>query len=347
MAFVLKRLLPTAFRFCLTIAAAAVACGCGDGETPQSSGGGLIEDPLAELPKSFMEVGLYKGPPGDRSVAAAARGYTPAWQLWSNGLAKDRYLVLPKGKTIDTGNRSAWQFPTGTLAFKTFFSGSADAAGRPIETRVMRRGESKWEYAVYLWNEDGSDAALADIDVSIDRPVIVDGKEIVHKVPALLDCRQCHESNATDLIGIDELQLNTALPGAGETQLAAMAAAGMFSGPLPADPDVIEDDDPLTLSVKGYMHGNCAYCHNAQIGPATAFDMRHAVFVENTINKPTEGSASAAGTRIVPGSPEQSILFLAFSGETDDPEVKIMPSVGVQLRDADAIEMLRSWIKGL
>jgi hypothetical protein len=347
MVFILKRPLSCALRFCLTAAAALTACGCGAGETSDSPGGGLIADPFAELPKSILDVGLYEGPPGGRSVAPAARGYTPAWELWSNGLAKDRYLVLPRGKTIDTSDRAAWQFPPGTLAFKTFFSGSADAAGRPIETRVMRRGESKWEYAVYLWNEDGADAALADIDTSIDRQVTVDGNEIVHTVPALLECRQCHESNTTDLIGIDELHLNTPLPGAGETQLEAMAAAGMFSGPLPADPEVIEGDDPLTLSVKGYMHGNCAYCHNAQIGPATAFDMRHSVFIENTINKPTEGSASAAGTRIVPGSPEQSILFLAFSGETEDPEVKNMPSVGVQLRDASAVEMLRSWIKGL
>jgi hypothetical protein len=46
----------------------------------------------------------------------------------------------------------------------------------------------------------------------------------------------------------------------------------------------------------------------------------------------------------VPGSPETSILFLAFSGETDDPEVSAMPPMGVDVRDQAAIELLRAFI---
>ncbi len=42
-----------------------------------------------------------------------------------------------------------------------------------------------------------------------------------------------------------------------------------------------------------------------------------------------------------------SILFQAFSGETDDPEVGDMPPLGIDRRDAEAIEVLRGWIASL
>ena len=42
-----------------------------------------------------------------------------------------------------------------------------------------------------------------------------------------------------------------------------------------------------------------------------------------------------------------NILFLAFSGETEDPEVKDMPPMGVDARDLDSIELLRTWIETL
>jgi hypothetical protein len=41
------------------------------------------------------------------------------------------------------------------------------------------------------------------------------------------------------------------------------------------------------------------------------------------------------------------MLFLAISGEHDDPEIKDMPPVGVDVRDTASIETLRSFIGGL
>ena len=57
-------------------------------------------------------------------------------------------------------------------------------------------------------------------------------------------------------------------------------------------------------------------------------------------------SASADGIRIVPGSPDESVLFAAVAG-SGDIETKDMPPVGVALRDAAAIELLREWIVAL
>ena len=105
--------------------------------------------------------------------------------------------------------------------------------------------------------------------------------------------------------------------------------------------------DPETAEVVGYLHGNCAHCHNDADSAMSPLSLEHPVAVDNIINVETEGNGQAAGIRVVPGSPGDSILFLAFSGESDDPNLQAMPPIGVQRIDSDAVEMLRAWITEL
>jgi len=51
--------------------------------------------------------------------------------------------------------------------------------------------------------------------------------------------------------------------------------------------------------------------------------------------------------QIVGVPPESSVLFLAFSRESDDPDLRDMPPVGVSLVDEQAVELLRDWIDAL
>jgi len=143
--------------------------------------------------------------------------------------------------------------------------------------------------------------------------------DVEHTVPSRFDCRSCHESGAGPILGFSPLQL-------GEERVEANGA--------PVD-------------VLGWFEGNCTHCHHGGGVGSSSFDLRHDVAVANTVGVDTASSASAAGTRIVPGDPEASLLFQAVSGETDDPDVLPMPPVGVDVRDARAIEALRNWIEGL
>lgn len=326
-------------RTSLLIAFVAVACG----GTEES----FLDSPLGAFPERLSEVGIYPDPAERSEVAAGAIGYEPRWPLWSNGSHKQRFAVLPPGFVIDNSDRTRWTFPAGTLFFKTFsYDELGDGALRPIETRVIRVLEEGWDAHVYQWNEDASDAERLALDTPVEVTVRDRGSEpFTHAIPSRRDCRKCHESEPAWIIGFDELRLNHTRDGAAETQLEALS--NLFAETPPSDAERISHEDELTRDVLGYVHGNCAHCHNGGTGQNNSFDMRYPVFEENTIGRMTEGLGTAPGIRIEPGEPQSSILFLAFSGETDNDEIKSMPPVGVQRRDAEAIEMLRAWILSL
>jgi hypothetical protein len=275
--------------------------------------------------------------------------YRPSYELWSNGTTKDRFLYLPPGTSIDSSQRDAWVFPSGTLLFKTFSAprvvDSGVTAAQPIETRVLRAIDDDWQYAVYLWNEAGTDAELADLGASHPVEVQIDGERFEHVVPAKLDCRKCHEAQPSPVIGADELRLSGPYAEDGSAQLAQLHEAGLLSH-LPAEPKRVAHDDVTTQSVLEYLEGNCTHCHNGGDGASSAFDLRHDVALDNLINRETEGEA-IAGIRIVPGQPEQSALYLAFSRVESDDDVQAMPPVGVQRADASALELFRRWIEEL
>lgn len=308
---------------------------------PDPPAGSLLDAPLGAFPAKLSDAGLFPLAPDLGKVPAVAHVYTPAWEFWSNGLHKVRHVVVPKGAAVDTSDRTDWQFPVGTLFFKTF----SDDDG-PVETRVLRLGAEGWELGSYQWAEDGKDAQLLDGKMGVPIDVAIDGAPFEHRIPNRLECRECHESSPSPVLAFSELRLNHELGGS-ETELARMFDQGVLGGSLPDDPDEIDEPDPARREVRAYLHGNCSFCHNGTMGVSSSFDLRHDVALENTIGVPTDSSASAAGIRIVPGEPLESILFLAFSGETEDPEVKPMPPVAIERRDAQAVEQLRDFIEGL
>jgi hypothetical protein len=137
--------------------------------------------------------------------------------------------------------------------------------------------------------------------------------------------------------------------------LQEVIAKGWLSQP-PTPPFLaINDTNMLQRQVKEWIHGNCAHCHNGEpvLEPGARYpslDLRHDKFMDSAINQPTMTVGTAVGTRIVPGQPLRSILFLAVEGEMNsamNTQVKIMPPVGVNVTDSQAIARLRQWIMSL
>lgn len=322
-------------RLCaLAAALAAVACGGDDSE--DTAPPALVDAPELEFPPTLSQVGLYQDM-AERKPSARALPYEPRAALWSNGLAKERFIVVPEGEAIDADG-AEWEFPENTLLFKTFLG---DAG--PVETRVVRTKDGAAEFAAYRW--DGDEAVLLDGLRGVDVVVPLEGGSTEHEIPSTRSCEQCHESSPSPVLGFSPLQLSGA-KGAAQKQVERLVADGAFPAAprLDAALDRFDGDE---LAVLSYFVGNCVHCHNDSGGIASSFDLSPAVALEAIIDQPTTSSASAVGIRVVPGDASASVLFQAVSGETDDPEVKSMPPVGVQRRDEAAIELLRDWINGL
>jgi hypothetical protein len=330
----------------LCLLTVATACGPeGDDADQPDQLSSWFDEPAQELPQQLSGFGLFPSPDNLDQVPDGALYYEPAYPLWSNGSSKYRHVVLPDGASIDT-SAATWQFPTGTLIFKTFAyaTGSSEAGSplTPVETRVLRRLEDRWEYAVYLWNESGQDATQLDLLRPVDVPVtMADGTSFVHEVPNKLQCRSCHEAGADLVLGINARQFSDGP----ESQVADWHEKGYVST-LPQAPAPLEGDE-LTRWVKGYALGNCVHCHNDGDAANSSYSLYPEDFVANTVNQPTEGNASVAGTRVVPGEPEESVLYLAVRGDEDNQELKAMPPEGVQVRDDEALAQIRAWIESL
>ncbi len=329
----------------------------GDGGTALS----LFVDPLAPLPTKLSDTGLFTALPDLTKVHPRAFLFEPRYPLWSNGLGKIRHAVIPEGKKINSTGaaRQNWDFPIGTLFFKTFTQDPAPGGkARPVETRLIRRVKDagpvkeQWEMVVYQWNAQETDAVLLDNPNIAEKVMVsVGGKTIGHNIPSRANCQQCHVANFTQIIGFDELRLNGKLsPAAAKTQLQEVIDKGWLTTPPIAPLADITDTNAERRWVREYMHANCGHCHNGGMpleNIARIYDLRHSAFIANTVNQMVVGR-SAQGMRVLPGRPDESVLYLAFMQDTTKhPDLKPMPFVGVEVIDQTAAMRLRAWIMSL
>ncbi len=339
----------------------------GAGCTPAAA---LICNPMIPtLPNSIKDTGIFTALPDLSKHHERAHLFEPNPPLWSDGLSKERLLILPPGAVIDNSDSKKWKFPMGTVFVKNFFDdGGPNKTRRPIETRFIRHLADpndpfvQWQFAVYKWNADGTDATLIDfsdamkttpVQVVVDRMEgggvlrINNGMPFTHTIPSKQNCGECHDNNAkltdADIIGFDELRLNWKLPGAATTQLQALHDAKLLST-MPAQPITIVEPNPVLARVKTWVQGNCVHCHNGAEG---MLDLRPDGFVANTVNKMTQGSGimpPSGWLRVVPKKPEMSVLYVQArraplpTGPTV--QMRPMPPVGVEVADMNRVAPL-------
>jgi hypothetical protein len=318
----------------------------------------LVCDTSGKLPRSIKDTGLFPAPPDFAKLSDRLIRYQPSYELWSDGLHKQRYLLLPKGGQIDNTDPKRWDFPVGTILVKTFLHDGPGGA-RPVETRLIRKISDPvepYEFSVYKWNAAGTDAELADINDPIPVPVTVGGRNFTHNIPSKTHCGDCHTANAqvsTAIIGFDELHLADKLQASDpDIQLAALAKRNLFTAAVSATPPAITDPNPVLQRVKRFMVGQCVHCHNGQ--GANPIDLRPNVFVQNTVGKVPESpgvEVPPGWLRIRPRMPDRSVVYLQTLGGNLPQTLRLMPPVGVQIRDAPEftaeLENLKAWINSL
>jgi hypothetical protein len=306
------------------------------------------------LPVELRCAGLYADIARGQ-LACGFTEYTPAFELWSDGAAKQRWVSLPAGAAVDTRDPDGFVFPVGTEFWKEFRV-SLNGQLRRAETRLLRKVERGWVLATYVWSEDGRSATATNNGVA-------NWQGSGHTVPNRDQCVECHAGRGDLVLGWDPILLG---PGARGVHFEDLISAGMTDQDAGVAPSAaLPPGDAIEQAALGYLHVNCGVsCHNPsrearardtalylRLSTGRADGVLQTPAVTTAINKLPTGNAPFyelpepdAGQfyDLLPGSPERS-LMLARMLVRDHPAQ--MPPLASNKVDTDGAAAVSAWIQ--
>ena len=312
----------------------------------------------ATAPGWLSDTGLYSDA-AKLKVDPRNRPFSPQYPLWSDGATKRRWVRLPEGSQINVADLEKWELPVGTKFWKEF-----SFNGRKVETRFLwQTRRNHWVFASYAWNEQQTNAQLASESGLANIADIENGKR--HSIPSVEECRACHDSDRTETLGFNALQLSTDRdPNAlhaetltGDMLTLKTLVDGNLVTPqrpeLVTNPPRIEASSPLTRTALGYLSTNCGSCHNSEGSIAklgldlrqTASALECSAAIATTINKRGHWvvpEAQEASRVVNPGHPESSTLVRRIKSRRP---ISQMPPIGTVVVDGAAVDLLTSWVQ--
>jgi uncharacterized membrane protein len=286
---------------------------------------------LAQLPQKLSDTG---------NDAASVREFRPRFELWSDGARKRRFIALPAGERIDTSDADNWRFPVGTKLWKEFV-----VDGARVETRLLQKvgpGTEDWLTQAYVWTADGSDALATPGGKT-------DALGTAHDVPAAGECLACHGGRKSFVLGFSAVQLAyDAAPGL--LDLDDLVNEQLVTRAMPTRLQLPGDD--TARAALGYVHGNCAHCHNQDRPEAAAgrcYDPENGLdfWLKTGELGSVESTAtyrSGRGKAFEPGAPDDSRMIELMSTRGF---LRQMPPLGTEQVDERAVGLVRGFIGGL
>jgi hypothetical protein len=276
--------------------------------------------------------------------------------LWTDGALKRRAFGVPRGGTLKARGDGALFFPEGTVLLKEFRFRLARHASRErlVETRLMLRTARDWQFATYVWSDDGREAFLTTTSRVLPLDV-VEPEGTVHidyVVPDQLSCTLCHASGAAPVIAVTVPQLDLVRTDAEGRydQLTALVEAGLLDETALSvrshQARLVDFRDPsasLSDRARSYLHAQCAHCHQPHGFAPTdndPMDLRWGLPPGSTRLCATAGASSPSGPRVLPGDPDGSTVWQKIIGAGG---VTRMPLIGTTRIDPDT-KLVRQWI---
>lgn len=323
---------------------------------------GLFEDPLN--PKNNPRL------PG--------LSYTLATELFTDYAHKYRFMFIPQQQKVSYQERSAFDFPVGSVLVKTFVlpeSNLTNSANDMVETRLLIRREFGWVGLPYVWNDTKTEAYLVLAGMTIEKQLTVNGvgKIFDYQIPSVADCKTCHlvstdEVNITSPIGLKARHLNhpmTLLKTGQEVGVINQLLNWKDLGILEKLPEDLADvarlplwaDEARSLQdrAKGYLDINCSHCHTpggkgAESGMFLEYWRPPESFIHGICKRPGGFNGGDKGLvyDIVPGDAEQSLIPYRMSLLASEGDAKgQMPPLARHLNHVEAIALVRAWIDSM
>jgi hypothetical protein len=214
---------------------------------------------------------------------------------------------------------------------------------------IERLGSGQWRFATYVWDDAGRDAALAPESGFKALPVAgaPGGK---YRILSKQDCLACHESAAAPVLGFSAVQL-AGVSAPGMPDLRALVREGWLHG-LPAGVEArdLEARTTVERAALGYLHGNCAHCHNGSPQRAPVqLDLqqrlhpgREQMALRTLLGESRFREAGRDNPAVVvPGHATDSVLIDRM--RSTNPMTR-MPPLATVIPDDTALSLMRSWI---
>ena len=330
-----------------------------------------------KFPRKLSETGLFASTK-DHKPAPGLIPYEVNSELWSDGAFKERFIAIPGNGKIEyetmtypqpaPGSVPGWRFPNGTVFVKTFALDMKEGdrlSRRRLETRlfVVERvggsesvGDQVWNGYTYIWNDEQTDAELADAK-GVDREYVIESGNAKRSqkwhYPSRAECNSCHTVTAKYALGVNTAQLNRDhdYDGTVANQLATFEHIGIFDRKLPDKlPKLVDYRDekaPLDARARAYLHANCSHCHRKWGGGNAEFQLLSTLKLEETGTldvKPGQGAFDLKDPRLlVPGQPERSMIYHRMTRLG----LGRMPHIASNVVDESAVKLIRDWIAGM
>ena len=316
------------------------------------------------VPRLLSETGLYADA-AKLKIDPRNRVFSPQYPLWSDGATKRRWVQLPVGSQINVADLAKWELPVGTKFWKEF-----SFQGRKVETLFLWQiAKDQWVFASYAWNDAQTDAELASEKGVAGITEVADNKR--HSIPSIQECRSCHDSSRTEILGFDALQLSDDRdPNALHAEmltpemitLRTLVNENLITPKrteLVTNPPRIAAGSPQTRAALGYLSTNCGNCHNKESSIASlGLNLKHTVSPKRLSAATADCTPALATTigkrghwvvpeaqeesRIInPGRPDASALVRRVRSRRP---LSQMPPIGTVVADQAAIDLLTSWI---
>lgn len=356
--------------------------------------GGYIHQ-LVPAPPPVADGPTFPTKLSDTGLFTSTKDYTPQpglipysvnSPLWSDHAEKDRFIALPGKSQIEfdvvtypqpaPGAPPGWRFPDNTVLVKTFSlemeTGNPESRRR-LETRILHHkkmpgiddeyGAQFWRGYTYIWNDEQTDAFLADAKGVDQTFTIKDAnaeggqREQAWHFPSRDECTLCHTMSAKYVLGVNTLQMNRDHDygdGKPVNQLTQLQQLGIFATPPKETPDKLprlvdyrDKSASIDDRARSYLHSNCAHCHRKWGGGNADFQLLSPLPLADTgtVNvKPGQGKFKLNDPRnIIPGDPSRSMVYhrMTLKG------LGRMPHIASKVVHEEAVQLIGEWIKQL
>tara|TARA_R110002111_G_scaffold247140_2_gene310033 strand:+ start:30524 stop:33511 length:2988 start_codon:yes stop_codon:yes gene_type:complete len=320
------------------------------------------------FPTRLSQTGLFQST-ASHQVAPGVIPYSINAPAWADHATGERFVALPAGTSIESGQNQWWSFPKDSVLMKTISleteRGNPQSTRR-LETQLLHFNGARWLGYSYRWNEEQTDATLVAMEGDTIKLEISTQEKPTEKshyawqISSRAECAVCHTpyQNHLSVLSFDEAQLNRNQK-YGEVvdhQLRTLAHIKFLPESVWTDSkgtkahylvDPYDASAALNMRARSYLHANCRHCHRNNGGGGSTIELDASLdlaAMKAMGVAPTQGTFGIQGAKVIsPGDPFRSVLLYRMSKLGKGR----MPYSGSSIVDQRGTQLIREWMEYL